>query len=121
GPAVVAAHPEALIGQATGDRVQAWVAGPGRADAAGVPEVLAAGAPTVLDAGALDAVPTARLGPHVVLTPHAGELARLLTSLGHPVTREQVEAEPFTWARAAHEATGATVLAKGAVTVVVGP
>ena len=122
GAAVLAAHPEVLVGQGPSDRVQAWVAGPGLPDAAGVAEVLAAGAPTVLDAGALDAVPAAgRLGPHVVLTPHAGELARLLTALGHPVTREQVEAEPYRWARAAHEATGATVLAKGAVTVVVGP
>lgn len=179
GAAVLAAHPEALVGQATSDRVQAWVAGPGlvidaddaatsRPAAAGValaavPDdtapsagvaadapraagatsavvggpgldrgvarfaaILAAGVPTVLDAGALDAVPAlladraTPFPPSVVLTPHAGELARLLTALAAATTREQVEAEPLRHARAAHAATGATVLLKGAVTVVVG-
>jgi NAD(P)H-hydrate repair Nnr-like enzyme with NAD(P)H-hydrate dehydratase domain len=57
----------------------------------------------------------------VVLTPHAGELARLLAAHGQPVSREDVEAAPARWARAAAAVTGATVLLKGHVTVVVGP
>ncbi len=52
--------------------------------------------------------------------PHAGELAALLTARGVEVDRAAVEAEPLRWAREAHERTGAVVLLKGAVTVVVG-
>src|SRR5690606_26685773 len=61
------------------------------------------------------------LPPYAVLTPHAGELAALVSARGVAVERAEVDAEPLRWARAAHELTGATVLLKGAVTVVVGP
>lgn len=82
--------------------------------------------PVVADAGALDVVATViqdghRLAPHVLLTPHAGELARLLRALGERVTRDDVDGAPLTYARRAHELTGATVLVKGSVTIVVGP
>ncbi|MEV8178303.1 NAD(P)H-hydrate dehydratase [Cellulosimicrobium funkei] len=76
--------------------------------------------PAVVDAGALSLLPE-RCPPSVVLTPHAGELARLLRARGDDVARTDVEAEPLRWARRAHEATGATVLLKGSATVVVGP
>src|SRR5690606_10942129 len=56
----------------------------------------------------------------VVLTPHAGELARLLTRRGVAVDRAAVEAEPARWAREAAERTGATVLLKGHTTLVAG-
>lgn len=127
--AVVAAHPEVVTGGDAAVRVQAWVLGPGldpgdeeqagRARAAlrsAVEEHL----PVVVDAGALGLLPD-RVPPNVVLTPHAGELARLLQARWVDVDREQVEAEPLRWAREAQERTGATVLLKGAVTVVVGP
>ncbi|WP_188484689.1 NAD(P)H-hydrate epimerase [Cellulomonas carbonis] len=132
--AVLAAHPEVVTGGDTDVRVQAWVLGPGldpadeeqaararsvleRLGAAGRPE---GRVPVVVDAGALALLPD-RVPPRVVLTPHAGELARLLSSRGTEVSRDDVDAEPLRHARAAHEATGATVLLKGAVTVVVGP
>src|SRR5690606_26582364 len=55
-------------------------------------------------------------------TPHAGELARMLGPLtGEAVDREDVERAPLDHARALVAATGATVLLKGATTVVVGP
>jgi len=76
--------------------------------------------PAVVDAGALSLLPD-RCPPSVVLTPHAGELATLLRARGEDVDRDQVEAEPWRWARRAHDLTGATVLLKGAATVVVGP
>lgn len=129
GRAVVATHPEVVVGEG---RVQAWVLGPGAGSAdeaageqqgplrAALRQAADGGVPAVVDAGALALVGRAPLGAHVVLTPHAGELARLLTRAGTPVERADVEAEPLRWARAAHEATGATVLLKGAVTVVVG-
>lgn len=126
--AVVTAHPEVVTGPSTDVRVQAWVLGPGVADddaqAGRVRDALAhavdRGVPAVVDAGGLEHLP-GRLAPTVVLTPHAGELARLLAARGERVGREDVEAEPVRWARAAAVATGATVLLKGHVTVVVGP
>lgn len=126
GEQVLAHRPEVVLGVG---RVQAWVLGPGVAPdddaqrgrvASALEGVLRRGEPAVVDAGALDLLPD-RVPPHVVLTPHAGELARLLAARGHDVTREEVEAQPWRWARAAHEETGATVLVKGHVTVVVGP
>ena len=124
--AVLAAHPEVVVGPG---RVQAWVLGPGvdeadeaqtgRVDRA-LDEALRAASPAVVDAGALARLPE-RVGPLVVLTPHAGELAALLAARGERVDRVGVEAEPLRWARRAHQLTGATVLLKGAVTIVVGP
>ena len=85
------------------------------ADDAGTADVRALTMPPiVVDAGALDLLPD-HVAPQVVLTPHAGELARLLG-----VTREQVEREPLRYALEAHERTGATVLLKGAATIVAG-
>jgi hydroxyethylthiazole kinase-like uncharacterized protein yjeF len=125
GDGVLAAHPEVVVGPG---RVQAWAVGSGvdPADAAqarrvrdALDEVVRAGLPAVVDAGALALLPD-RVPAHVVLTPHAGELATLLSAREEPVDRAAVEAAPLAHARRAHELTGATVLLKGAVTVVVG-
>lgn len=127
--AVLAAHPEVVAGGTTDVRVQAWVVGPGvdPADDAqsararqAVADGVAGGLPVVVDAGGLGVLPH-RVPPSVVLTPHAGELATLLGRHGVDVDRAAVEAEPLRWARAAHDRTGATVLLKGGVTLVVGP
>ncbi|PRY15846.1 NAD(P)H-hydrate epimerase [Kineococcus rhizosphaerae] len=109
-------RPEAVAGPG---RVQAWVLGPGVSpddpeQQARIRDALASGEPAVVDAGALHDLPDG-LGPHHVLTPHAGELARLLG-----VERSAVEADPLTFARRAHAETGATVLLKGSVTTIVG-
>ncbi|MCL2467162.1 MAG: NAD(P)H-hydrate epimerase [Micrococcales bacterium] len=122
---VLAAQPEVVVGRG---QVQAWAAGSGvdardparRDDLEAVLAAARSGTSTVLDAGALVGGIDG-LGPHVVLTPHGGEAADLLTALGRPTTRAEVEAAPLAAARAAHEATGATVLLKGASTVIVGP
>ncbi|MGV8976972.1 MAG: bifunctional ADP-dependent NAD(P)H-hydrate dehydratase/NAD(P)H-hydrate epimerase [Cellulomonas sp.] len=123
---VLAARPEVVAGDG---RVQAWALGPGvdpgdsaQADRVrdGLAQGLDRGLPVVVDAGGLALLPE-RLAPWVVLTPHAGELATLLSARGQAVDRAQVEAEPLRWARRAHELTHATVLLKGAVTIVVGP
>lgn len=125
GDAVLAARPEVVVGPG---RVQAWVLGPGVSpdDAAqrrrvqrALEGVLHRGEAAVVDAGALDLLPE-RVGAHVVLTPHAGEAARLLAQRGVDVERADVEAEPLRWARETHDRTGATVLLKGATTVIVG-
>lgn len=139
--AVLAARPEVV--PAAG-RVQAWAVGSGLPAAPTAPDdparsqrtrvrhalaqatgalssdVVGDAVPVVVDAGALPLLPD-RCPPWVVLTPHAGELAELLRARGDQVERAQVEAEPLRWARRARDLTGATVLLKGAVTVVVGP
>ena len=110
-------------------RVQAWTLGSGvdpqdaerGAEIRGlIDRALAEGTPAVLDAGALELAPD-RLAATAVLTPHAGELARLLTARGERVSREDVEAEPLRLARRAAELTGAVVLLKGPTTLVVAP
>lgn len=135
---VRAAVPEAVHGEG---RVQAWVVGPGLDtsaegdEAAAQLEVarraLAGQEPVLVDAGGLDLVDDdvieARRDLPTLLTPHAGELARLLTRLGAgprsrtkvDVERLAVQHEPLRHARALAERTGATVLLKGSTTLVV--
>lgn len=123
--AVLARNPEVVVGVG---QVQAWAVGSGIAtdDALRLSEVRAivdrslGVVPLVVDAGGLAVLPD-RLRPSVVLTPHAGELARLLTARGVRLTREQVEAEPVAALRHAVEVTGATVLLKGGTTLIAGP
>lgn len=135
---VVSALPEAVAAKG---HVQAWVVG------SGVPDAQHAQAadeqrtairsllgnydldrdadramnmpPICVDAGALDLLPRHVPG-HVVLTPHAGELASLLRRLDEDTTRETVEDSPIDCAARVHDLTGATVLLKGAVTAVLG-
>jgi NAD(P)H-hydrate epimerase len=72
--------------------------------------------PAVVDADALDGLePVERPAP-TVLTPHAGELARLLDTGSDWVDAHRLEA-----ARSAAERFGATVLLKGPDTIVAAP
>ncbi|HET6968149.1 MAG TPA: NAD(P)H-hydrate dehydratase [Ornithinibacter sp.] len=134
---VRAAVPEAVHGVG---RVQAWVVGPGldttsrdegaEAQLEVARDALGGAEPVVVDAGGLDLLDAdalrARADAVTLLTPHAGECARLLTRLAagevtQEVTRAQVEAAPLAHARALADLTGATVLLKGATTLVVPP
>ncbi len=135
GPDVVTAlvHHQAPEVVATSGRVQAWVLGsgidpqaPGSQDQVErVREALASPLPAVVDAGALE-LASPRTAP-TVLTPHAGELTRLLQRLGltpegmTTVSRESVTDAPVASARAVADHLDAVVLLKGAVTVVVEP
>jgi hydroxyethylthiazole kinase-like uncharacterized protein yjeF len=122
-----AAVPEAVFGVG---RVQAWVVGPGLdihdRSAAGMAQrdaaqsALDSGQPCVVDAGGLDLVAGRRSAP-TLLTPHAGELARLLSRIDADVAREQVESEPLPHARRLADLTSSTVLLKGFTTLVVSP
>lgn len=107
------------------NRVQAWLVGsgmgPGDDEQLGrARDAVASGLPVVADAGALPALP-AILAPQVVLTPHAGELAALLTRLGADTDRGTVEAGTLAAVRRAAGLTEATVLLKGATTLVASP
>ncbi|HZE32407.1 MAG TPA: NAD(P)H-hydrate dehydratase [Actinoallomurus sp.] len=102
-------------------RVNAWVAGPGlgtgdRAEAL-LAEVLGTDLPVLLDADGLTVVARRRdllwRDAPTVLTPHAGELARLLGA-----EADQVEARRLEHVRRAAEELGATVLLKGSTTVI---
>jgi hydroxyethylthiazole kinase-like uncharacterized protein yjeF len=70
----------------------------------------------LLDADGLKALDDSGDRTNVLITPHAGELARLLH-----VERHQVEAERLKHARQAAERFDVTVLLKGSTTVIVAP
>lgn len=74
------------------------------------------GVPTVLDAGALKFA--GKLEQPTVITPHYGELARLLNSRGVSVTAESIEGNPKKWVVTAAKTLGVTVLLKGSRTYV---
>ena len=100
-------------------RVQAWAVGSGGGgDAAShLARAMSDGVPLVVDADALAAF--AELRDHratALLTPHAGELARLLG-----VDRADVESARRAHARRAARELGAVVLLKGSTTVVAHP
>jgi hydroxyethylthiazole kinase-like uncharacterized protein yjeF len=105
--------------------VQAWLVGSGmdgkdEDEMQRVRDAVDSGLPTVADAGALPVLPDV-LAPQVVLTPHAGELATLLQRLGADLDREAVEASTLAAVRRAAGLTEATVLLKGASTLVASP
>ena len=111
--AVRAAHPEIVVSDG---RVRAWVVGSGGDTDAeqALADALADEVPTVVDADALMHV---RRGPHgLVLTPHAGELARMLG-----IDREAVEDDQLAVVRRAAEEYDAVVLLKGRRTLIARP
>ncbi|MGO8896551.1 MAG: NAD(P)H-hydrate dehydratase [Streptosporangiaceae bacterium] len=120
---VVTVHPDEgdwdLIGSV--GRVQAWVAGPGMGtgpDAvARLAAVLGTDLPVLVDADGLTILSQVRgLLPRqapTLITPHAGELARLLGT-----DAASVEAQRLEHARRAAGELGVTVLLKGSTTVI---
>lgn len=113
GAAVSARHPGVVLAPG---RVQAWVVGPGGGDDVAdlLSRSLADGVPVVVDAAALKHVAPGH--PHLVLTPHAGELAAMLG-----VARDEVEADQLAFARRAAEHFGAVVLLKGRHSLIAHP
>lgn len=101
-------------------RVQAWVLGSGvTADQSpAIKQVLSESGYAVIDAGALEFVDFSHCAADSILTPHAGELARLLARCGVMASREEIEANPVTYATQAAALTHQTVLLKGNVTTV---
>lgn len=101
-------------------RVQAWLYGSGWGDRDDAGRVIAdaveAGLPAVVDADALSQLPAGGVPADWLLTPHAGELARLLGC-----RRDEVEADPVDAAHRGAEQTGGSVLLKGATQIVAQP
>jgi hydroxyethylthiazole kinase-like uncharacterized protein yjeF len=121
---VVSHWPEVVAAPAPADagRVQAWCVGPGMGTdeqaLAALQFALGTDLPVIVDADGLTLLAANRSliadrGAPTVLTPHAGEYERF--GLG-PVGQDRVAA-----ARRLAEATGATVLLKGHVTVIADP
>jgi ADP-dependent NAD(P)H-hydrate dehydratase / NAD(P)H-hydrate epimerase len=116
---VLQRRPEAVTAEG---RVQAWVLGSGWDTSRKIDELtkmvlepaLESRVPTVLDAGVL--ARWREFGGPLVLTPHAGELGQLLD-----VERAEVLADREAAVHRAVEITGATVLLKGAETLVASP
>jgi ADP-dependent NAD(P)H-hydrate dehydratase / NAD(P)H-hydrate epimerase len=105
-------------------RVQAWVAGPGmgvtREAEQRLAAVLGTSLPVLVDADGLSLLARRRdLLPRpapTLLTPHAGELARLIDA-----DPADIEARRLEHARRAATAVGACVLLKGSTTVIAPP
>ena len=124
--AVVTVHPDQgdwdLLGSA--GRVQAWVAGPGMGTdpdaAARLAAILGTDLPVLVDADGLTIVSQDKdlllRGAPTLITPHAGELARLLGT-----DAASVEARRLEHARRAADELGVTVLLKGSTTVIAPP
>ena len=72
--------------------------------------------PTVLDAGAMHLAGS--LEQPTLITPHSGELSKLLTARGISVTAEAIEGNPKKWVQEAADILGVTVLLKGSTTYV---
>lgn len=121
---VLARRPETVI---TAGRVGAWVIGSGTdathrtpSEAEQLREILAGGVPVVIDAGALDLAPAAQAP--MIVTPHAGEFARLRVALGLAEAPNVISllprADRIVLVAEAASALGATVLLKGAETII---
>jgi NAD(P)H-hydrate repair Nnr-like enzyme with NAD(P)H-hydrate dehydratase domain len=114
-------RPEAVLGLG---RADVWVLGSGISadhdpDATEMLDVLtqfAAAEIAVADAGALAMVDFSQHAARTVLTPHAGELAELLTRLGHPISRAEVENSGVEAVVLAARLTDCVVLLKGNLT-----
>jgi ADP-dependent NAD(P)H-hydrate dehydratase / NAD(P)H-hydrate epimerase len=129
--AVQAAHPEVVVGAG---KVQAWVVGSGGGSEARAalescladtdflnPQLTNSSCPLVIDADALmpfvELVDSGSpLPAGVVVTPHAGELARMLG-----VPRAEVEARQLHFTRQAADRFGVVVLLKGRRSLVAEP
>jgi hydroxyethylthiazole kinase-like uncharacterized protein yjeF len=72
--------------------------------------------PTVLDAGALHLAGS--LEQPTLITPHSGELSKLLAQRGVIASAELIESNPREWAQKASELLAVTVLLKGSKTVI---
>jgi hydroxyethylthiazole kinase-like uncharacterized protein yjeF len=124
--------PEVMIGEALPAdtaRVQAWVCGSGFPTGDGYAaqrtrQVIESGLPAVLDAGALSYVGPQGgahaidlpLGARIVITPHAGEAARLLGA-----ECADIEARRLDSVRRLADTFGVTALLKGTTTLVAEP
>jgi hydroxyethylthiazole kinase-like uncharacterized protein yjeF len=117
---LIESRPEVVL---QSGRCQSWVVGSGISiesageQAARIVELAGQPGYLVVDAGALDLIDFSNCKANCVLTPHSGELSRLLGRLGVNLSREQIEADRVAAALLAGELTGQTILLKGSRSV----
>jgi hydroxyethylthiazole kinase-like uncharacterized protein yjeF len=108
-------------------RAQAWVVGSGvpieprDEQVENVKAQLSEARYAVIDAGALEFVDFETLKTKAILTPHAGEMSRLLGRVGETWTRADVESAQIEAAKLASSKLGQVVLLKGNVTTIADP
>lgn len=124
--AVLARRPETVTGSAERIRMDAWVIGSGtdaeardEHETATLRDLLSGDVPVVTDAGALD-LAVGATAP-LILTPHAGEFARLCDALSIDAPAPGDHAERELRLRAVAADLGQVVLLKGARTLVADP
>jgi NAD(P)H-hydrate repair Nnr-like enzyme with NAD(P)H-hydrate dehydratase domain len=121
---VLHSTPEALVQPG---KVDAWIAGSGISDKRyedfstwlrhrWFSLLKAQSVPTILDAGALNLV--GKFSQPTLITPHAGELAKLLKKYGISTSADEISDDPKRWAQECADILGVTVLLKGSKTVV---
>ncbi|MEN9715196.1 MAG: hypothetical protein RJA35_663 [Actinomycetota bacterium] len=142
GDLVLVNHPEVVVSEAPAGPAQSWVLGSGTTPAtaeqhANLRAVMATASVAVIDAGALDFIGATETSSDAsfLLTPHQGELCRLLNRLHsegadgseaaisaviHPELLDDPD-EAFKAASSTARLTGHTVLLKGSNTLVVAP
>ncbi|WP_049572704.1 NAD(P)H-hydrate dehydratase [Streptomyces sp. SBT349] len=123
GAAVISRYPETLVSGGPpheAGRVQSWVVGPGLGTGPGAEEVvgqvLDSDVPVLVDADGLALLDAERVRARTaptVLTPHAGEAARLLGG-----ARADVESARLASVRELAAVYGATALLKGSTTLI---
>ena len=117
-------RPEVVLGSGPAD---AWVFGCGVDSIRSTEQVaqIADLAPKakflVADAGALSIIDFAGLSGRAILTPHSGELERLLARLGSPLSPAEIAVDPAGAAQIAAKLTAQIVLLKGNVTQIASP
>lgn len=108
-------------------RAQAWVVGSGVPNdprdeqVANTNTQLSQAKYAVIDAGALEFFNIGELQAKSILTPHAGEMSRLLDRLGEEWSRVDVEKSPLDAAKLAALKSGQVVLLKGSITTIADP
>ncbi|WP_124054059.1 NAD(P)H-hydrate epimerase [Arcanobacterium ihumii] len=118
---VVDTYPEVVIGNG---KIQAALAGSGLVELEPVESwlnELDPALPVVLDAGAISLALDPNWQKPTILTPHAGELQKLLDDSGFGIDRTSIEANPRKFACIAAEHTCCIVVLKGASTVIAAP
>jgi hydroxyethylthiazole kinase-like uncharacterized protein yjeF len=128
GALVLASRPEVVLGSG---RTQAWVLGSGisvlnrsAATEQSIRGALGSHVPVVIDAGALDLVTDLGGAKHVVITPHAAELSRLMTVItGRPTewSLDMIHRDPLGAAGRVADELGVIVSLKSHVTYIATP
>ena len=121
GRMLIEVRPEVVL---QNGRVQCWVLGSGVSaqtpgeQADNIANAISQPGFAIVDAGALELIDFKDASLRCILTPHAGELQRLLSRLGESISRSEIEADPVKAASLGAKLTDQLILLKGNVTTI---